>query len=137
MENEIKQKKTPQERYIKKYIIRYVFVCNKKTESELIEKINSINNKSGYIKELIKTDTEIFKKYLKKEKSKMKKQWIEFLESKPLWSYNIVPSLVDALDSACKNNDTKKVNEILDSLATQGIILDKGNLKYWTENLID
>jgi len=62
----IKQKETPQEKYIKKYIIRYVVVCNKKTEPELIEKINSTNNKSGYLKELIKTDTEIIKKYLKK-----------------------------------------------------------------------
>ena len=125
---------TPTNRYVRKNMIRIMVNCNRKTEPELVEKINSVGNKNGYIKELIKIDTETIKKYIKKEKPRMKQQWIDFLEkNESSWSYGIVPSLVNALDSACKNNDTEKIKEILESLATQGVKLENGNLKFLFE----
>lgn len=61
------ENKTPQERYAKKTIIQIVVKLNKNTNKYLIDKMNSINNKQGYIKELIESDSTIFKKYLKQK----------------------------------------------------------------------
>ena len=62
----------------------------------------------------------------------MRKQWQEFLdENQSSWSYGIVPSLVKRLDQAQKAEDQKSIKEILDALATQGVILGKdGNLYF-------
>lgn len=51
------EKFTPQERYDRKNTIR---ICglklNIKTDKKIIEKLNSVPNKQGYIKNLIKND---------------------------------------------------------------------------------
>lgn len=48
---------TPQEKYDQNNTIR---ICglklNLKTDKEIIEKLNSVSNKQGYIKKLIKND---------------------------------------------------------------------------------
>lgn len=62
----------------------------------------------------------------------MKKQWKQFLEeNSSYWSYGIVPSLVKRLDEALKAGDDETVQEIFDSLSTQGVTLDEnGNLRF-------
>ena len=51
------RKITPQERYDRQNTVR---ICglklNKKTDKEIIEKLKSVPNKQGYIKNLIKND---------------------------------------------------------------------------------
>lgn len=44
------------ERYAKENTKRYVVKVNKNTEQEIIEKLDSIENKMGYIKKLIRED---------------------------------------------------------------------------------
>ncbi len=133
-EKKLTKKITPQERYVKKNIQQIMVKINRKTEPDILERINAVNNKNGYIKTLIKNDDIVYKDFLKK-RDEMKKQWREFLGNNPLiWSYNFVPNLVEALDKAFKNNDQEKIAEILDSLGTQGIILDNdNNLKFWND----
>ena len=65
----------------------------------------------------------------------MKKQWQEFVEENQCyWSYGIVPSLVERLAVAEKAGDQEGIKEVLDALATQGVILGKdGNLYFWQE----
>lgn len=52
---------TPQEKYDKENTVR---ICglklNKKTDKKIIEKLKSVSNKQGYIKNLIKSDTNNF-----------------------------------------------------------------------------
>lgn len=62
----------------------------------------------------------------------MKKQWKKFLEeNQSSWSYGIVPSLVKRLDAAQKAGDEESVQEVLDGLASQGVVLGKdGNLHF-------
>ena len=55
------KKETAQERYNKKAIIRIEVKLNKFTNMNLLEKINTVKNRQGYIKELIKNDENIFK----------------------------------------------------------------------------
>ena len=64
----------------------------------------------------------------------MKKQWKKFLaENQCYWSYGIVPSLVKRLDAAQKADDQESVKEILNALASQGVVLGKdGNLYFFT-----
>lgn len=45
-----------QERYDKENTIRITIKLNKKTEADIIEKLNSVGNKQGYIKRLIRED---------------------------------------------------------------------------------
>lgn len=45
-----------QERYDKENTIRITIKLNKKTEADIIEKLNSVDNKQGYIKRLIRGD---------------------------------------------------------------------------------
>lgn len=51
------RKLTPQERYDRQNTVR---ICglklNKKTDKKIIEKLKSVSNKQGYIKNLIKND---------------------------------------------------------------------------------
>ena len=47
---------TPQQRYSKKYMKNVALPINTKTEQDIIEKLNSVPNKSGYIKQLIRAD---------------------------------------------------------------------------------
>ena len=65
----------------------------------------------------------------------MKKQWKEFLEeNQSNWSYGIVPSLVARLDAAQKAGDEESVQEVLDGLASQGVVLGKnGNLYFYLD----
>lgn len=51
-----KKKATPQERYAKKYVKQFKFDCVTRTEQDIIEKLESVPNKAGYIKQLIRAD---------------------------------------------------------------------------------
>ena len=50
------RKETPQERYAKKYKKTYLLPCFTTTEQDIIDKLESVPNKSGYIKALIRAD---------------------------------------------------------------------------------
>ena len=54
-------KETPQDRYHAKYRKTYILACYSNTEQEIINKLDTVPNKSGYIKDLIKTDIGIKK----------------------------------------------------------------------------
>lgn len=47
---------TPQERYKKKNIKQLKFELNLKTDADIIQKLENIPNKTGYIKKLIRED---------------------------------------------------------------------------------
>ncbi|MCL2189823.1 MAG: hypothetical protein FWB87_13775 [Defluviitaleaceae bacterium] len=47
-----------QAKYTKENAVRVLLVLNKNTESDLIHQLQSVDNKSGYIKNLIKQDIE-------------------------------------------------------------------------------
>ncbi len=51
-----KKKQTPQERYAEKYKKQYSLPCFTTTEQDIIDKLESVKNKSGYIKQLIRAD---------------------------------------------------------------------------------
>lgn len=50
------RKLTPQERYAKKYKKQYKIDCVTRTEQDIIRKLESVPNKAGYIKKLIRDD---------------------------------------------------------------------------------
>ncbi|HAX84381.1 MAG TPA: hypothetical protein DCY15_08070 [Ruminococcaceae bacterium] len=50
------RKQTPQERYAKKYKKQFKIDCITTTEQDIIEKLESVPNKAGYIKQLIRAD---------------------------------------------------------------------------------
>ena len=50
------KKETPQERYAKKYKKRYSLDCFTSTEQDIINKLESVQNRAGYIKALIRQD---------------------------------------------------------------------------------
>ena len=50
------RKKTPQERYAEKYRRQYKMDCITRTEQDIIQKLDSVPNKAGYIKQLIRAD---------------------------------------------------------------------------------
>ncbi len=52
---------TPQKKYKKKNIKKILLELNIKTNNDILEKLNFVKNKQGYIKELIKNDETIFK----------------------------------------------------------------------------
>ena len=47
---------TPQDRYAAKYKVQYCLPCFTSTEQDIIDKLESVPNKSGYIKDLIRAD---------------------------------------------------------------------------------
>lgn len=49
-------KQTPQERYAAKYKKQYSLPCFTSTEQDIIDKLESVPNKAGYIKALIRAD---------------------------------------------------------------------------------
>ncbi len=55
------RKKTPQERYAEKYRKQFKLDCIITTEKDIIEKLESVPNKAGYIKALIRADIEVHK----------------------------------------------------------------------------
>ncbi len=50
------RKQTPQERYAAKYKKQYSLPCFTSTEQDIIDKLESVPNKAGYIKALIRAD---------------------------------------------------------------------------------
>ncbi len=50
------RKQTPQERYAAKYKKQFSLPCFTTTEQDIINKLESVPNKSGYIKQLIRED---------------------------------------------------------------------------------
>lgn len=52
------RKETPQDRYHKAHTKSYVIRMMKRTEADIIEKLESVPNKAGYIKSLIRADIE-------------------------------------------------------------------------------
>ena len=61
----------------------------------------------------------------------MKNQWKSFLESRPIWPYGIVPSLVNQLDNAIRDDNQKEITELIRALAMQGVVIDQnGDLCY-------
>ena len=53
-----KRKLTPQERYATKYKKQFKIDCFIHTEQDIIAKLESVPNKAGYIKSLIRRDIE-------------------------------------------------------------------------------
>lgn len=58
----MEKKLTPQQRYAKKNIKQFKIDCVTRTESDIIEKLESVPNKAGYIKQLIRADIAASKK---------------------------------------------------------------------------
>ncbi len=56
------RKQTPQERYAKKYKKQFKIDCITTTEKDIIDKLESVPNKAGYIKQLIRADIAAGKK---------------------------------------------------------------------------
>lgn len=50
------KRETPQDRYEKKNVVRVTFKVIRTTEPDILEKLESVENKSGYIKSLIRAD---------------------------------------------------------------------------------
>lgn len=50
------RKITPQERYAAKYKKQFKIDCFTSTEQDIIQKLESVPNKAGYIKQLIRAD---------------------------------------------------------------------------------
>lgn len=50
------RKQTPQDRYAEKYKKQYCLPCFTNTEKDIIDKLESVPNKAGYIKQLIRAD---------------------------------------------------------------------------------
>lgn len=50
------QKETPQSRYHKAHTVNVNIRLMKNTEQDIIERLNSVPNKAGYIKALIRAD---------------------------------------------------------------------------------
>lgn len=56
------RKMTPQERYAAKYKRQFKIDCFTSTEQDIIDKLESVPNKAGYIKQLIRDDIAASKK---------------------------------------------------------------------------
>lgn len=52
-----------QAKYDKANTVQITLKLNKKTDADIIEALESVSNKQGYIKELIREDLEMFKDY--------------------------------------------------------------------------
>lgn len=57
-----KENPTPQERYLAKYRKQFKIDCITTTEQDIIDQLNSVPNKAGYIKNLIREDIKKHKK---------------------------------------------------------------------------
>lgn len=57
-----KENPTPQERYAAKYKRQFKIDCFTNTEQDIIQKLESVPNKAGYIKSLIRADIAAEKK---------------------------------------------------------------------------
>lgn len=55
------KKQTPQDRYAAKYKKQFKIDCITTTEQDIIKKLESVPNKAGYIKQLIRADIEAHK----------------------------------------------------------------------------
>lgn len=49
-------KETRQIRYRRKNLIQKAFLFNRKTDSDILQKLSAVENQTGYIKELIRKD---------------------------------------------------------------------------------
>lgn len=58
--------KTPQIKYKKNSIKQIKFELNKNTDADLINKMETVSNKQGYLKVLVKSDEIIIKDFVKK-----------------------------------------------------------------------
>lgn len=47
---------TPQERYDKKNTVQFKMKLNRKTDADIIKKLEEVKNKQGYVKALIRKD---------------------------------------------------------------------------------
>ena len=47
---------TPQERYDKKNTVQFKMKLNRKTDADIIKKLEEVKNKQGYVKALIRRD---------------------------------------------------------------------------------
>ena len=52
------RRETPQERWQKKNAKRYTFAVMKNTEADIIQRLDTVPNRAGYIKRLIRQDIE-------------------------------------------------------------------------------
>ena len=64
-----KENMTPQERYAAKYKKQFKIDCFTSTELDIIQKLESVPNKAGYIKQLIRADIAKNDATLKKSES--------------------------------------------------------------------
>lgn len=53
-----KKKETPQARYDRDNIVRLSMKLNKKTDADVLKKLDSVSSKQGYVKSLIRNDIE-------------------------------------------------------------------------------
>lgn len=53
---EAQRKETPQERYHKAHTLNFNIRLMKNTEQDIISKLESVPNKAGYVKQLIRAD---------------------------------------------------------------------------------
>lgn len=63
MENTDLSKLNPTERYKRRYVKRKVVEVNQNTDSDIIKKLEKVNNFQGYVKELIRRDSETYTKF--------------------------------------------------------------------------
>lgn len=48
-------------KYKAKLVTRYGFDFNRKTEADILDKLNTVRNRSGYIKALIRQDIDLYR----------------------------------------------------------------------------
>jgi hypothetical protein len=67
----------------------------------------------------------------------MRKQWIRFLnDNYSMWSFDIVPVLVNNLDYALELGASEAVINCIDALETHGVTMDKyGDLCFLSDKL--
>lgn len=52
----MERKQTPQERYDSKNCVRLSLKLNRKTDADILAKLDTVDSKQGYIKDLIRAD---------------------------------------------------------------------------------
>ena len=60
----MERRETPQERYHKVHTVSVTIRLIKNTEQDILQKLNSVPNKAGYIKSLIRADIKNFRSTL-------------------------------------------------------------------------
>lgn len=53
---DLERRETPQERYDRKNRVPFVMRLNKKTDGDILKKLETVPNKTGYVKQLIRAD---------------------------------------------------------------------------------